>query len=90
MSNVFLLKYFVINYVLNFMYMYNAQWKIYPKWKYYDFVLHAIIAHVNSLGCVSARACAIACVSGNSMTNKNFFLKTDQLVTDFQYEAYLI
>ena len=37
MSNIFFLKYFVINYVLNFMFIYNAQWKISPKWKYHDF-----------------------------------------------------
>ena len=66
MSNIFFLKYFVINYVLNFMYIYNAQWKISPKWKYYDFA-RAIIAHVNLLGCVPAHAHAIARISGNSM-----------------------
>ena len=40
-SNILFLKYFVINYILNFTYMYNAQWRISPKWKYCDFV-HAI------------------------------------------------
>ena len=41
MSNAFFLKYFVINYDLNFMYIYNVQWKFSPKWKYYD-IVHAI------------------------------------------------
>ena len=34
MSNLLFIKYFVTNYVLNFMYIYNIQWKISPKWKY--------------------------------------------------------
>ena len=64
MSNVFFLKYFVINYVLNFMYIYNAPWKI-SKWKYYDFG-HAVNC-IRKLGCVPAHACAIVCASWNSL-----------------------
>ena len=56
-SNVFFLKYFVINYVLNFMYINNAQWKIYPKWKYYDF------ARAINCTCKLTWVCACACAS---------------------------
>ena len=59
MSNVFFLMYFVINYVLNFMYIYNAQWKISDKWKYYDFVRARNCTR--KLTWVCACACAYDC-----------------------------
>ena len=55
MSNIFFLKYFVINYVLNFMYIYNAQLKVSPNWKYYDF------AHAINCTCKLTWVCACAC-----------------------------
>ena len=65
MSNEFFLKYFVINHVLNFMYIYHTQWKISPKWKYYDFA--RAINCTPKVTWVCACACTIACVSGNIM-----------------------
>ena len=59
MSNVLFLKYFVINYVLNFMYIYNAQWKIYPKWKHYDFA--RVINCTHKLTWVCACRCMCDC-----------------------------
>ena len=61
----FFLKYFVINYVWNFMYIYNALSKISPKWKYYEFA--RTINCTRKLTWVCACACdarAIARVSG--------------------------
>ena len=57
------LKYFVINYVLHFMYVYNAQWKISPKWKYYDFAC-AMINCTRKLTwvCTCACTCNFTCL----------------------------
>ena len=63
-SNVFFLKHFVINYVLNFMYIYNAKWKIYPKWKYYDFVheINCTRKHTWVYTCACACMCNCMCI----------------------------
>ena len=64
MSSIFFLKYFTVNYVLNFLQWKILQWKIpygkciktkNQKWKYYDFML--AINCTCKLTCVRACAC---------------------------------
>ena len=72
-SNIFFLKYFVINYVLSFMYLYNAQWKISPKWKYCDFVHGINCTHKFAWVC----ACACACHCTHLMEQYVGILESD-------------
>ena len=71
MSEVFFLKYFIIDYV---------QWKI-LQWKMspYKKILWFRVCdklHINLLACVPARAHEIPCISGNSMGKSRRFFKT--------------
>ena len=60
-QNIFFLKYFVINYILNFIYIYNTQWKI-SKWKYYDFVRLVYCTCKLTWVCVCACVCNCMCL----------------------------
>ena len=77
MSNAFFIKYFTINYILNFLYVIcdkNPSMKNFSlqelnnKTKSKNTMISRVrlIAHVNLLACVPTRALAITRVSGNS------------------------
>ena len=61
MNNILFLKYFVINYILNFMYIYNIQWKISPKWKY-DFMRAINCTRKLTWLCACACGCDCTCL----------------------------